>query len=666
MVNRLANEISPYLLQHASNPVDWQPWDAAATSEARMRDVPILLSIGYAACHWCHVMEHESFSNESTAALMNRNFVCIKVDREERPDLDAIYMEAVQAMTGSGGWPMTVFLTPDGKPFYGGTYFPPTDRHGLPAFSSLLTAISESWQNKRADVEDQARRLTGALDLSTRLSKTTTEPDGSLVADAVDRLRNSFDERFGGFSGAPKFPQPMVIDLLLRAGAAGDRSALEMALKTLDAMSAGGMFDQLGGGFHRYSVDATWTVPHFEKMLYDNALLLRTYARAYLLAGNPRHLEVAEATAAWMLDEMRDPCGGFYSSLDADSEGEEGRYYVWDLSEFVAAADHLAPIATEAWGITQRGNFEGSNIPVFTGADPGPEVQQARALLLQYRSKRVRPATDDKVLAAWNGLAASSLAEAGAALGHRRWVQAAGEAAGFVLTRMRRKDRLVRSARRARDGSYSLGPAAFCEDHAALVEACLALFEATGEARWLTQASSMARATVDLFADPAGGFFSTGADAEALVTRPKDVVDNAVPSSNSILALELQRLALITGEAYEEVALGCLELVHDAMKRSPFGFAHALCAADLWSARALEIVVVGPGGEELADAVRHRFLPNKVLVDVVEDGELSQLPLLQGRARVGDEAAAYVCTRGTCRAPVTTVAEMLAEVGVAV
>ena len=669
MSNRLAGETSPYLLQHKDNPVHWQPWDEVALGEARRRDVPILLSIGYAACHWCHVMEHESFSDPATAEVMNSSFVCIKADREERPDLDSIYMEAVQAMTGQGGWPMTVFLTPDGRPFYGGTYFPPVDRHGLPAFTKVLAAIAGTWRERREEVEEQAGRLAGHLNVGARIRPEGDAIDDSVLDSALQVMRKSFDPVYGGFGGAPKFPQAMVLDLLLRLAAGGREGALDMAQTTLDAMASGGMFDQLAGGFHRYSVDATWTVPHFEKMLYDNALLLRTYARSFLVTGSGRHREVAEATAQWMLDEMREPSGGFYSSLDADSEGEEGRFYVWSLEEVREVTGEDYEAAVDRYGFTASGNFEGLNIPIRASGRDDEAVARARTALLARRTNRVRPATDDKVLAAWNAYAAAALAEAGAALGHAGWIEAARAAMTFVLSTMRPDGRLRRSARRGDDGAYALGGKAFCEDHAAVLEAALALFEATGEAGWLAEARWSAGEAMRLFHDDeGGGFFTTGSDAEALVTRPKDVVDNAVPSANSVLALELQRLAMITGDhASEDTALEILRLMRDPMARSPLGFAHLLQALDLYTSKPLEIVVVGDrddaGTGSLLSAVRMRFLPAKVLVASEESGPLADdLPLLEGRTKVDGRAAAYVCTRGTCRRPVTEPGDLVAEI----
>jgi uncharacterized protein YyaL (SSP411 family) len=660
MANRLAHETSPYLLQHRDNPVDWYPWGPEALDRARREDKPILLSIGYAACHWCHVMEHESFEDPEVAAVMNEHFVCIKVDREERPDLDAIYMDAVQAMTGHGGWPMTVFLTPAGEPFFGGTYYPPTDRHGLPSFRRLLAAIEDAWRTRREDVTLQGKRLVEELERFTRMQPSAALLDSSLLTDALRSLTQSFDQVHGGFGAAPKFPQPMTIDLLHRLAARGHTGALEMATKTLDGMASGGIFDQLAGGFHRYSVDREWVVPHFEKMLYDNAQLLRTYARSWQLTRNEFHRDVARTTADWMLSEMLDPAGGFWSSLDADSEGVEGKFYVWDVEEIrdVAGADAAAAVAY--YGATVEGNFEDTNILVRTGepADAGA-VERARRALLARRADRVRPGTDSKVLTAWSSMAASALAEAGAAFGEGRWIDVAARAVGFTFETMVVDGRLMRSYREVEGTGPDVRHLGYCEDYAFLLEACLALFEATSQETWLERARWCADEAIRLFLDPdAGGFYTTGTDAEQLVTRAKDLIDNAVPAANSVMAVELQRLALLTGNRdYETHAVGVLRLVRDAAGSSPLAFGHLLGAVDLYTSTALEIVIIGDAGapdtEQLVDEVRGRYLPNKVLIVAPGPGHAEAIPLLEARTRIHGRATAYVCRNQTCDAPVT-------------
>jgi len=672
MANLLASETSPYLLQHKDNPVDWYPWGQRALDRARDEDKPIFLSVGYAACHWCHVMERESFEDPDVAALLNESFVSIKVDREERPDIDAVYMEAVQLMTGQGGWPMTVFLTPDGVPFYGGTYFPPEERYGMPSFSRLLRAIADAWTDRRDEVLGQGKQLLDHLGSLGGLRSDGESPSESALGTAVQSFAASFDPEWGGFGNAPKFPQPVTLDFLLRLAARREdetvyEGALKMAERTLDAMAAGGMFDQLGGGFARYSVDRMWVVPHFEKMLYDNAQLVRTYARGYRHTNNPRYREVVEATVAWLLDEMRDQGGGFYSSLDADSEGEEGRFYVWTLDEVRAVTGTDAPAAIAEWGITHEGNFEGRNIPVLAGHHPDrTAVERARRALLGARSRRVRPGTDTKVLTGWNALTASALAEAGTLLGHPEWIGVAVETMELLLETMRVNGRLMRSFVRRPDGSPDIRHLGYCEDHAFVLEATLMLFEATGERRWLDEAVWTADETTRLFGDEdAGGFFTTGRDAEPLITRSKDLIDNAIPAANSVLALELQRLALVTSEMrYQDEAEKILRLMHAAAVRSPAAFGHLLSAVDFLVSVPLEVVIVGerddPQTALLASATHSALRPNKVVV-VMGPHEGSDLSLLQGKKTIGDRPTAYVCRRGTCRNPVTEVADLQVE-----
>jgi uncharacterized protein YyaL (SSP411 family) len=674
VVNRLAEETSPYLLQHADNPVDWYPWGQEALERARQEDRPILLSIGYAACHWCHVMERESFEDPETAALMNERFVSIKVDREERPDLDAIYMDAVQAMTGHGGWPLTAFLTPDGKPFYAGTYFPNEDRHGLPSFRKVLNAIAETWEGRRDEAEDQAGRVVQAIERASSPGGSRETLSEDVPQQASRGLRAAFDTRWGGFGGAPKFPQPMTLEFLLRRHLRGDPDALDMVTTTLDRMAAGGMHDQLGGGFHRYSTDATWHVPHFEKMLYDNALLARLYVHAWLVTGDERYRRVAAGTCDYLLREMRHPDGGFFSSQDADSEGVEGKFVVWSWDELVSVAGEA--VAT-AFGATPQGNWEGSNVLWF----PVPieavaqelevdelerDVERARAELLALREKRVAPGTDDKVLAAWNGMAISALAEAGRAFGEPAYVDAAVGAAGFVLANLRDDGRrLLRSWRDGRRGRPG-----YADDHALMAEACLTLYETTFELRWFVEARTLADELIRLFHDPEhGGFFQTGSDAEDLVIRPKELYDNALPSGNSAAADVLQRLAHLTGEPeYERAGVSALRLVRDGMAGAPTGFGHALCALDLYLDRVREVAVVGDPGSEatralVAEVTSMRFLPNHVLAVAGPDDPRSreEVALLLERPQIDGRPTAYVCERFTCKLPVTEPEELAAQ-----
>ncbi len=611
MPNALAHETSPYLRQHAFNPVDWLPWGPAALAAARERDVPLLVSIGYSSCHWCHVMEHESFEDPRVAALMNEEFVCVKVDREERPDVDALYMEAVQGMTGRGGWPLNVFLTPEQLPFYGGTYFPPESRHGMPSWSQVLQAIAETWRERAAEIRAGGERIRAQLSGGARLSPSAEPFDAGALDVAVARLRESFDPVNGGFGGAPKFPQAPVVEFLLRHG------EREMSLATLRAMARGGLCDQLGGGFHRYAVDASWTVPHFEKMLYDNALLARAYLHGHRL-GNGADGEgtngeedlsgseggrspgsgedfarVCRATLDWALREMRGPEGGFYSALDADSEGVEGRYYVWTAKELQDILGEDADAAIRWLGVSEQGNFvdgvggpqisePGLNVLTDRGRGRAPDHitrERIRARLLEARAARTRPGLDDKRLTSWNALMIAALADAGAVLGEPCYLDAAERCAEFVLRELRDGEgRLLRtySEGRARIGAY-------LEDHAFLLEATVVLFEARCEERWLTEARALAEQTIERFADPErGGFFSTPSDGEALIARRKDLEDSPIPSGASSAAFGLLRLAQISGvERYEQHALGVLRLMHEIAPRHPAAFGHLLQALQL-------------------------------------------------------------------------------------
>jgi uncharacterized protein YyaL (SSP411 family) len=648
MVNRLARATSPYLLQHADNPVDWYEWGDEATERAHREDRPILLSVGYAACHWCHVMAHESFEDEETARLMNEHFVSVKVDREERPDVDAIYMDAVQAMTGHGGWPMTVFLTPDGRPFFAGTYFPKEDRHGIPSFRKILAAVAEAWRDRREEVVGQGGRVVEAL---SRRPDSSTEPlTDELLRSALDGLRRAFDPEWGGFGPAPKFPQPMTLELLLRLDARGWEEARDLLTVTLDAMASGGMYDLVGGGFHRYSTDRRWLVPHFEKMLYDNAQLARLYARAWQVTARGSYRRVAEETAGYLLGEMRHPDGGFFSAQDADSEGEEGRFYVWPWGELVA----LVGEDIARWlGASPEGNWEGSNVLRRSSPEEPAGWPEVRRKLLNRRAGRVPPATDDKVLAGWNGLAVSALAVTGRTLGRSDHVDAAVAAADFVLSALRREDgRLLRSWREGRTS----GPA-YADDYALVAGACLDLYESTFDERWFVEARRLGDDLVRLFHDEErGGFFQTGSDAERLVVRPKELFDNAVPSGNSAGAEALLRLALLTGEApYETAGVSALRSVRDLVPRAPTAFGTALGALDLYLGPSREVAIAGDledgRTEALVDEVRARYRPNVVLAAGPGDG--TAVPLLEGRAPVDGQPAAYVCQRFICRRPVS-------------
>src|ERR1700682_2392739 len=650
MGNRLAQETSPYLLEHADNPVDWFPWGAEALARARTEHKPILLSIGYSACHWCHVMARESFEDPDTAALMNRDFVSIKVDREERPDCDQIYMRAVQGMTGSGGWPMTVFLLPDGTPFFAGTYFPPTDRFGMPSFKRVLTAVADAFTKRPADVAETAAQVREFLNRpSVPLAVGALTP--ALLDEAAAQLAREFDPVHSGFGGAPKFPQPMLVEVLLRHHVrTGQPAALDMALQTLRAMAAGGMYDQLGGGFHRYSVDESWLVPHFEKMLYDNALLTRAYLDAWQLTHEPAFRRVAEATLAFVQREMTSPEGGFYSSLDADTEGEEGRFYLWTPQELesVLGVEDARALAS-AFDVTATGNFEGSNIlhPVASGAVE--VLDAARERLMAARARRARPHRDEKVIAGWNGLMLRAFADAGRVLDRRDLVETAQANARFLLSQMRQGGRMRRSYK---DGRAPL--AGYLEDQAAVADGLLSLYEATFDPQWLEAVRSLVSEMLSAFWDDAGAvFFDTAADQERLVARPQDVTDNAIPSGTSLAVDVLLRSGMLLGEpSWTDRAQATLERLAPTAAKAPLAFGRLLVALDFHLGGVVELAVIGEPADaqtrRLLEVVRERFLPNRLVAVAPTDGAI---PLLADRRAINGKATAYLCEHFVCQAP---------------
>ena len=626
-MNRLAHETSPYLLQHAGNPVDWYPWGDDAFARARTEDKPILLSIGYAACHWCHVMERESFEDEETAQLMNDLFVSVKVDREERPDVDAVYMAAVVSLTGQGGWPMTVFLTPAGEPFFGGTYYPPEPRHGLPAFRQLLVAIAEAYRDRRGDVAEQAEALVEALQRSAQTAPSAEPLTGSVLAEAERVLRAQFDARWGGFGHAPKFPPYSALEFLLR------RRAFDIVLGTLDGMRAGGMYDLVGGGFHRYSVDTQWLVPHFEKMLYDNALLVPVYLHAWVLTGEGSYRRIVEETVEYALRELRVHGGGFASAQDADTDGVEGLTFTWTQAEL---ADAIGP-GREA--LLQE--FEHGRSIIR-----GRLTDEERARLFEVRERRPKPLRDDKAIAGWNGLMLAALAEAGRRFERGDWLDAARELAAFLLGPLSDGERLHRTWR---DGVAK--GTGYLEDYANVAHGLYELHVATGELRWLTASRRLALLAVELFADrERGGFFVTPADGEVLVARQKDLDDTPTPSGNSMLAFVLLRLARIWGDdELERAAVGVLRLVRDLLDRAPTAFGWALCALDLHLSPPRELAIAGGADSAVARAALRGYDPNAVVAFGPADG----VPLLAGKTLVDGLPAVYACERFACRAPVT-------------
>ena len=680
-MNRLAGETSPYLLQHAHNPVDWHPWGAEALERARAEDHPIFLSVGYSACHWCHVMERESFEDAGTAAYLNANFVSIKVDREERPDLDAVYMHAVQALTGSGGWPMSVFLTPDGRPFYGGTYYPNARRHGLPSFRDVLEGVSAAWHERRADVEHAATALASSLAPTLRLADGAA-PAGTAVLDAaMSALESGFDVVDGGWGGPMKFPQPMALEFLLRRAASGDARALPLVRRTLDRMAAGGIHDQLGGGFSRYATEPTWLVPHFEKMLSDNALLARTYLHAWQLTRDRADLDVVRSTLDFVEREMTLPDGVFAASLDADTNGEEGATYTWTSAEIrdaLVAAGRGADVElfATAFDVSAAGNWEGRTIlrrvvpdaelAARTGSaedEVRSRLAEDRRALLAARDQRPQPARDDKALAGWNGLMLAAYADAAAVLAHQPDALLAGAGQRYRAIAERAAERLLgvlvdergRLRRSWKDGQAR--HAGTLEDHACLADGLLALHEATANERWFTAARDLAETILAHFAHPEGGFFDTADDAERLVARPCSLEDNALPSGNAMAALVLLRLEALTGEGrYADAAEGALQLVGTAPARYPTAFAQWLQVLDWRAGPVDEIALVGepddPRLDGLLAVARAGFRPRQV-VAVAPDPATSVVPLMQARFALRGQPTAFVCRGFACRQPVT-------------
>src|ERR687893_1073146 len=680
--NKLINETSPYLLQHAHNPVDWYAWGEEALEKAREENKPILLSVGYSACHWCHVMERESFEDEATARIMNEHFVNIKVDREERPDIDSIYMSAVQALTRGGGWPMTVFLTPDGAPFYGGTYFPPAPRGGLPSFQQVLLSLADAYENRRDEVLRSAESVREYLQTTTGAALPRTAVGTELLDHAAESLMSELDRRFGGFGGAPKFPQAMNLEVLLRHHhRTGDLAALSGVEDTLRAMAKGGIYDQLGGGFARYSVDQYWLVPHFEKMLYDNALLSRLYLEAYEAKGDGFYRRIAEETLDYVMREMTDPEGGFYSAEDADSEGVEGKFYVWTPEEIEATLEpEDARLAERFWDVTERGNFEGKNIlnvprpPEAVATEFGisaeelwRRIEAIRERLFAEREKRVRPERDEKVLAAWNGLMLRALALATSVTGREEYRRVAEKNASFLLEKLVVDGRLRRSYK---DGQARFN--GYLEDYACVADGLLALYEATFERRWLREAASLADAILELFWEEAeGAFYDTAVDHEELVTRPRDLYDNATPSGSSVAVDVLLKLSvLLNREDYQECAETVLENLSGGIAQIPGAFGRLLSALDFYLSTPYEVVIIGdreaPGTKALLETVYSSYLPNKVVAGRSEgDEEAMRLgPLAAGRTMRGGEATAYVCVNYACQSPTTEPAELARQLGV--
>ncbi|MEE8110726.1 MAG: thioredoxin domain-containing protein [bacterium] len=682
--NRLVNETSPYLLQHAHNPVDWHPWGEEAIERARREDKPILLSIGYSACHWCHVMERESFEDEEIAAVMNEHFISIKVDREERPDLDDIYMHAVQMLTGSGGWPMTVFLSPDLRPFYGGTYFPPDDRFGRPGFKRVLLMLGEAYRDRRDQIDRSAEEITRNLQELSRVHPSSDLLTQDLIHQAVRELEGRFEPRYGGFGGAPKFPPSTSLSLLLRAWRmTGRENLLQMVEMTLTHMARGGMYDQLGGGFHRYSTDERWLIPHFEKMLYDNALLTPVYLEAHQATGKEFYAQVARETLDYVLREMQDPRGPFYSTQDADSEGVEGKFFVWRPEEIQEILEGgAAELFCRYYGVSEDGNFEHGTSALhvdrpleevarelgLSAEEAGAMLAEAKKKLFEVRERRIKPSLDDKVLTSWNGLMITAMSWGTQVLGDPRYAQAAERAALFVLTEMSRDGLLLRTHR---DGRSRLN--AYLDDYAFLAAGLLDLYETTFDLRWLREANRLTQVLIEHFWDEKeGGFYFTGKSHERHITSARSVIDGAIPSGNAVAAGVLLRLSVLAGEGEcREKGLELMRVFRAMMEKLPAGFSRFFAAVDFYLDTPKEIAIVGSRDADdtrnLLREVHRRYLPNKVLalLDPEADAESAgkEVPLLAGKTQLNGKAAAYVCENYTCRAPTNDVGQFAELLG---
>ncbi len=667
MPNRLKNETSPYLLQHQDNPVDWYPWGQQALNKAKAEDKPVLLSVGYSACHWCHVMAHESFEDEATAQLMNEYFVNIKVDREERPDIDSIYMSAVQAMTGSGGWPMTVVMTPDGKPFFGGTYFPPDDRFGRPSFKRVLLSLADAWKNRRTEVEESVNTMKQYLQKLSTLSD-TGELTADILSEALTNLSKTFDSKHGGFGSAPKFPPHSALRWLLRQQ---DTESQQMAYATLNHMALGGIYDQLGGGFSRYSVDEIWLVPHFEKMLYDNAQLVQRYSEAFVQAKNPLYKKVIEETLDFVLRELTSSEGGFYSALDADSEGEEGRFYVWDDDEIEELLGDDAALLKCYFGISSTGNFEGKNILErsysevaileqfgLTPEQLGQKISHSKHVLLEARERRIRPGLDDKILTSWNGLMLAAFAQAGRVLKRQDYIQIAIRNAEFIRANLYHNGRLLHSYK---NGNAKIS--GLLEDYTYLGLGLLELYQVTLDAKWILWAFELAETIAKHFVDKQGGFFSTADDAETLIVRPKNYFDSPMPSENAATAELLLRLSRYTDNRdWENLAVKTLQTMTEAMRKQPNGFASLLCALDMLLKPSKEIAICASREEATGflEVIESKQL-SELAIALVEDQNnslVSKCPFLQQRNRIDSKPAVYVCQSGVCKMPVTVVRDL--------